>query len=53
MLTRRKWLGLAAGAALPEKAPNVVLIISDDHGWGDYGFMGHPQIRTPHLDRLA
>ena len=33
--------------------PNVVLIISDDHHWGDYGFMGHPQIQTPHLDRLA
>lgn len=33
--------------------PNVVLIISDDHGWGDYGFMGHPQIKTPHIDRLA
>lgn len=53
MLTRRKWLGLAAGAALPKRPPNVVLIISDDHGWGDYGFMGHPEIRTPHLDRLA
>jgi arylsulfatase A-like enzyme len=33
--------------------PNVVLIISDDQGWGDYSFMGHPQIQTPHLDRLA
>lgn len=33
--------------------PNVVLIISDDQGWGDYGFMGHPQIQTPHLDKLA
>ena len=33
--------------------PNIVLIISDDHAWTDYGFMGHPQIRTPHLDRLA
>ena len=33
--------------------PNVVLIISDDHHWGDYGFMGHPHIQTPHLDRLA
>jgi uncharacterized sulfatase len=33
--------------------PNVVMIISDDHHWGDYGFMGHPQILTPHLDRLA
>ena len=33
--------------------PNVVLIISDDHGWTDYSFMGHPHVRTPHLDRLA
>src|SRR5271163_3536471 len=33
--------------------PNVVLIIADDMGWTDYGFMGHPHIRTPRLDRLA
>ncbi len=33
--------------------PNVVLIISDDQGWTDFGFMGHPVVRTPHLDRLA
>lgn len=33
--------------------PNIVFIISDDHAWTDYGFMGHPQIETPHLDRLA
>ena len=33
--------------------PNVVLIIADDIGWGDYGHMGHPHIRTPHIDRLA
>src|SRR4051812_43476756 len=39
----------AAGA----KPPNIVLIISDDQGWGDFGFMGHPTIRTPNLDRLA
>jgi uncharacterized sulfatase len=30
-----------------------VLIIADDHGWTDYGFMGHEHVRTPHLDRLA
>jgi uncharacterized sulfatase len=29
------------------------LIISDDQAWTDYSFMGHPHIRTPHLDRLA
>jgi arylsulfatase A-like enzyme len=33
--------------------PNVVMIISDDHHWGDYGFMGHPHIQTPHIDKLA
>ncbi|MHC4876873.1 MAG: sulfatase family protein [Planctomycetota bacterium] len=33
--------------------PNVVLILSDDQAWTDYGFMGHPDIQTPHLDKLA
>ncbi len=36
-----------------KQPPNVVLIISDDQAWGDYGFMGHPAIQTPHLDRFA
>lgn len=39
-----------AAAATP---PNIVFIISDDHAWTDYGFMGHKQIETPHLDKLA
>ncbi len=33
--------------------PNIVMIISDDQAWNDYSFMGHEQIRTPHLDKLA
>ena len=33
--------------------PNVVLIVSDDQHWADYGHAGHPHLRTPHLDRLA
>lgn len=33
--------------------PNVVVIISDDHMWTDYGFMGHKHVQTPHIDRLA
>jgi len=36
-----------------ETPPNVVLILSDDQGYTDYGFMGHPEIETPHLDKLA
>jgi arylsulfatase A-like enzyme len=33
--------------------PNVVILLSDDQAWTDYGFMGHSQIQTPNLDRLA
>lgn len=33
--------------------PNVVFILSDDQSWTDYGFMGHPHVKTPNLDRLA
>ncbi len=36
-----------------EDRPNVVMIISDDHAWTDYGFMGHKIIQTPNIDRLA
>jgi uncharacterized sulfatase len=42
-----------ARAAGSGKPPNVVLIISDDQAWSDYGFMGHPAIRTPRIDALA
>jgi len=40
-------------AAAPRRPPNILLLISDDQGWRDYSFMGHPQVRTPRLDRLA
>ncbi len=39
--------------AADARLPNVVLIISDDQAWTDYGFMGHPVIQTPNLDQLA
>ena len=35
------------------RPPNIVLIISDDQAWTDYGFMEHPVIKTPCLDKLA
>ncbi len=40
-------------AAAPKPKPNIVLILSDDQAWTDYGFMGHPDIQTPNLDKLA
>ncbi|QDU27890.1 Arylsulfatase precursor [Anatilimnocola aggregata] len=39
---------------IPAKAPpNVVIILSDDQAWTDYGFVGHKQIQTPAIDQLA
>lgn len=45
-----------AGSLFAQQAderPNVVFLLSDDQAWNDYGFMGHPHIDTPHLDKLA
>lgn len=40
---------LAAG----ETRPNVILFIADDISWNDLGCTGHPDARTPNIDRLA
>src|SRR5688572_18286375 len=45
---------LPAGAAEPvSRPPNVVLILSDDHGSADLGCYGATELHTPHLDGLA
>lgn len=46
------WVFASATLGASEK-PNIVFLLSDDQAWTDYGFMGHPDIRTPHLDKLA
>lgn len=46
-------VSIACGVAFADARPNVVLIISDDHGFSDYGYMGHEVVKTPHLDRMA
>ena len=43
----------ALTGAAESAPPNVVLILSDDQHWSDYGFMGHEHLQTPALDRLA
>lgn len=32
--------------------PNVVLIMTDDQGYGDFSCMGHPYVKTPQMDNL-
>ena len=36
-----------------EEKPNVIMLMSDDQGWGDVGFNGNERIHTPHLDEMA
>ena len=33
--------------------PNVIVMLADDAGWGDYSFNGNHQLATPHIDALA
>ncbi|MGL4463377.1 MAG: sulfatase-like hydrolase/transferase, partial [Planctomycetia bacterium] len=52
-------LGLALVATAADavetkrKRPNVVLVMTDDQGYGDLGCHGNPIVRTPNLDRLS
>ena len=49
------WLAIPprpAAADAPNR-PNVLVILTDDQGYGDLGFHGNPQIQTPRLDALA
>lgn len=43
---------VSAPALAAEARPNVVIILSDDQGYGDISAHGHPEIRTPNMDRL-
>ena len=48
------FLALPAGLhAATEPRPNVVLVMTDDQGYGDLGIHGNPHVRTPNIDRFA
>jgi arylsulfatase len=40
------------GAADPRR-PNIIIVMPDDVGYGDFSFLGSPIVRTPHLDAFA
>lgn len=33
--------------------PNIILIMTDDQGWGQVGYYNHPVLETPNLDKMA
>jgi arylsulfatase A-like enzyme len=41
------------GAKSTGRRPNIVLIMSDDQGWGETSYNGHPHLKTPVLDEMA
>ncbi len=47
------WLISAASGSAVGDPPNVILILIDDLGWRDVGFMGNAFVETPCIDRLA
>ena len=58
-----KTIGVAsAGLLLPRTSlgveaktdrPNIVLIMTDDQGWGQTGYYNHPVLKTPNIDKMA
>lgn len=64
-LSRRSFLSASASVAAAmatadlwakgasNRRPNVIFAMTDDQGWGDTGFNGHPFLKTPHLDDMA
>src|SRR5215475_13014186 len=54
----RRWLSLVVLAATPWAAvaaekPNIIVFLSDDVGYGEYGFQGNKEIPTPNIDSIA
>jgi arylsulfatase A-like enzyme len=43
----------AGGAQTAKRPPNIVLILTDDQGWGDLSMNGNTNLATPHIDALA
>jgi arylsulfatase A-like enzyme len=50
-------LTILAAAVLPVAAettrPNIILVLIDDMGWGDFSCFGNEETKTPNIDRLA
>ena len=57
MLLILRYLALPPFTVAAEKPadakPNVIILLTDDQGFGELGATGNPPVRTPHIDRFA
>jgi len=44
---------LSQNGGAAQRPPNVILVMTDDHGSGDLAVCGNTKVQTPNLDRLA
>ena len=47
------FIGMVLSMPLLADKPNVILVMSDDQGWTQTGYYGHPVAKTPNLDDMA
>ena len=54
-INRRQFLAASAAPSLlaQTRRPNIIVILTDDHGSGDLSCYGSKEIRTPHIDSIA
>lgn len=45
--------GYLALSANGTKRPNIILVMSDDQGWGQTSYNNHPILKTPNLDKMS
>jgi arylsulfatase A-like enzyme len=38
---------------VPDKKPNIIIVLADDQGWGDMGYYRHPVLKTPNFDSMS
>ncbi|HLR32163.1 MAG TPA: sulfatase-like hydrolase/transferase, partial [Fodinibius sp.] len=43
----------SAGGAMSSFKPNIIFFMTDDQGYGDVGYQGHPDLKTPNIDEMA
>ncbi len=47
------WVTTNLVVAAETNRPNVLIVMTDDQGLGDFSFMGNPVLKTPNFDKLA